>query len=326
MTDSGRPSRSSRTGRAATSPPQGGRDTQQRETPKSRPIGDIRKELRTRGLATAGLDQSAMLDLLGQAEELEKLCVPDLRQILRDRNESLGGTKGVLVNRVLQPETAVTKGAQEKKKKRARKRAPPNPPKTRVSKKRTSTATKRVAGEKQGQRIKALEADKESLQGQLARLEREGQLQAAIAQVKMESVKHETEARMMKVALDNERASGKLALESARNVMPESLARQLIGTHAIALGGSSTGGQFSASPNRGSVDIRQFTVEQAVEFVVELGEPFTSYRDALLASSVDGDLLAELTDQDLETVIRVSNKLHRKKILNAIKKACATIQ
>jgi hypothetical protein len=297
--------------------PEGRVDTSKSDTPQS-----LRKELGARGLDPGGLDKSAMLDLLQRARVLDGVLVKELKQRLRDKGGKLSGTKNELINKLLQPAIPTPKKEKKKAKKKVLTKAPPKPSKSRVAKKRSGPATPRVAmGERQGKRIKTLEADKQSLQEQVARLEREGKVQVALNTIQMESVKHETEARMAKEELVQERASSQVAVENARNVMPLCLARQLIGAHAEALGGRSTRGQVPISPTRGCCEIKEFTVEEAVQFVVELGAPFVQYRKALVDSSVDGELLAEMTDDELQTDIGVSNQLHRKKILNAIKKA-----
>jgi hypothetical protein len=148
-----------------------------------------------------------------------------------------------------------------KKKATTKRKAAEKPSKTRGAKKRNPSATGRLGtGEKQGKRIKALKADKEGFQERISSLERESAVQVALNSVQIESVKHETEARMAKAGLEHQRASSKLAVEQAFDVMPVSLARQLLNTHAIALGGLSTGALFPTSLTQGYGDIRQFTV------------------------------------------------------------------
>jgi hypothetical protein len=310
--DDGRPNRSSR---SSFSP------VVRLDKPKSDTLQSLRKELRARGLDPGTLDKSAMSGLMEEATALGQLLVKELKQRLRDKGGQLGGTKNDHINNLLQPSESYIP-TPRKANKKAKQKAPTKPSKARVAKKRNAPATPRVAaGEKQGKRIKALEADKQSLQEQVASLEREGKALDTLNKIQMESVKHETEARMAKEELIHERATSKLAVENARNVMPLCLASQLISAHAEALGGRSSRGQAPIPSSRGCCEIKEFTVEQAVQFVVELGAPFAQYRKALVDSCVDGELLDSMTDEELQTDIGVSLKLHRRKILNAIKKA-----
>jgi hypothetical protein len=296
--------------------PDGRLDKPKSDTPQS-----LRKELRARGLDPGGLDKSAMLGLMQEARALDPLLVRELKRRLRVKGGKLTGTKNELINNLLQPgESCIPTPKKENKK--AKQKAPTKPSKARAAKKRTAPATPRVAaGEKQGKRIKVLEADKQSLQEQVASLQREGKVQVALNKIQMECVKHETEARMAKEELIHERATSQVAVENARNMMPLCLSSQLISAHADALGARSNRGQVPTPSTRGCCEIKEFTVEQAVQFVVELGVPFAQYRKALVESCVDGELLDSMTDEELETDIGISLKLHRRKILNAIKNA-----
>jgi hypothetical protein len=308
----GRPSRSARSSSSSEGFP---------ATPKARKIGDIRKEVRTRGLEPQGLDRPKLLALLLEGAALDELLLSELKQRVRQQGGKVSGSKSVLIKRLLQPEGSDPSETKDKKK-RACMKSETKPSKTRGSKKRKTTSTSRLgAGEQHAKRIKALEADKDSLEEKVASLLRDSAVHVALNKIQMESVKHETEARMAKAELVHERASSQVAVEKARNVMPVNLARQLINTHAIAFGASSTRGQVPTSTTRGYCDIREFTEEEAVQFVMELGQPFEKYREALVDSSLDGELLAVLTDDELQTDIGVTNKLHRKKILGAIKKS-----
>jgi hypothetical protein len=309
----GRPSRSARSSSSSEGFP---------ATPKARKIGDIRKEVRTRGLEPQGLDRPKLLALLLEGAALDALLLSELKQRVRQQGGKVSGSKSVLIKRLLQPPKGSDPSETKDKKKMAGVKSKTKPSKTRGSKKRKTTATSRLgAGQQHAKRIKALEADKDSLEEQVASLLRDSAVHVALNKIQMESVKHETEARMAKAELAHERASSQVAVEKARNVMPVNLARQLINTHAIAFGASSTRGQVPTSTTRGYCDIREFTEEEAVQFVMDLGQPFEKYREALVDSSLDGELLAALTDDELQTDIGVTNKIHRKKILSAIKKS-----
>jgi hypothetical protein len=291
------------------------------DEPKSDTPQSLRKELRARGLDPGGLDKSAMVGLMQEARALDLLLVKELKRRLRVKGGKLGGTKNDHINNLLQPSESYTP-TPRKETRKAKQKAPTKPSKARVARKRNAPATPRVAaGEKQGKRIKALEADKQSLQEQVASLAREGKVQVTLNKIQMECVKHETEARMAKEELIHERATSQLAVENARNVMPLCLATKLISAHADALGARSTRGQVPIHSTRGCREMKELTVEQAVQFVVELGAPFEQYRKALVESCVDGELLDSMTDEELQTDIGVSLKLHRRKILNAIKNA-----
>jgi hypothetical protein len=95
--------------------------------------------------------------------------------------------------------------------------------------------------------------------------------------VQVDAAKHEMEARMRKAELDAVMVANKAALEIAHKVMPADLARQLLGTHALSLGGSSTGLGLSTS----LLALKDFTVEQAIQFVAALGKPFLAFRETM---------------------------------------------
>jgi hypothetical protein len=259
-----------------------------------------------------------MLELLEQALILEKDSVVTLRQKCKEQSVPSGGKKSVLVKNILQPPPKPEKKKTPRKQRTRRPIAEdPLQPKGPGS---GSKQSKDSLARKQRETIQELEAEKESQARELAKLQGERDHQVAMNKVQVEAAKHATEARMRKAELDALVVANQVALEMAHKTMPADLARQLIGTQAIALGGFSMGpGQTLSTPLLG---LKEFTVEQVIEFVTDLGKPFHAYREALEESCVDGELLAVITEKELETAIMVQNPLHRRKILNAVSKRC----
>ena len=93
--------------------------------------------------------------------------------------------------------------------------------------------------------------------------------------------------------------------------------------HTGGDGGGSDAGSVPATP--GSVASKvplqvllEFSVEQVGDwFAYNLGLP--QYRDMLARNSVDGLLLVELGDEDLESELRIDDELHRSLVVGALK-------
>merc|ERR550517_447047 len=73
------------------------------------------------------------------------------------------------------------------------------------------------------------------------------------------------------------------------------------------------------APQSEPIAITAMTVDQVMNWVHKIGEAYQSYAEDFRTNAIDGEMLSEMTDEDLKE-IGVGKGVHRKKILQMVKR------
>ena len=74
-----------------------------------------------------------------------------------------------------------------------------------------------------------------------------------------------------------------------------------------------------ASTTNEDVDITKWSTEEVAKEVVGLGKAFEEYEQLVIANKIDGEMLATLTNKDLEEA-GIAKGLHRKQIVSKVER------
>ena len=80
----------------------------------------------------------------------------------------------------------------------------------------------------------------------------------------------------------------------------------------------------AALPGQEEEDPRAWSVEDVGEWLSSLA--LGQYRESFADAAVDGAFLLDLNDEDLRNTLGIDHALHRKKILNSVRRLAVTVQ